>query len=355
MLDSRGAVVWSVLLSQLSTLHAFSPSAPHRRTRTRALSVCAAEEQRGGLGGLFDEGKARIWRELQVGAMQEELDPLPSELKDAPPVVPLGDTSPLPDNFEDSLLKASKAVTEALADGTDRLVIEFDTSAGDETYGHLSRTNTFVQPFLPQLSALLAPPAADGEGVSFKDLPKMQILFPDEGTSAYVANNWQLPPNTVTGSMPRAKIAEGIAALLLVAPAATEVNAVQRLIQDLDETSANTVLILFNPKLVDMQSTGYGLVGRDLRNMVEQSFLQCFVLKSYAAGALYRVYPEPYSVWREDAEQEGGYVLSYSGVRRPSGDELDDLLFPEDDDEDGGGGGDPFAGLQKFIKGFQAI
>ena len=74
-----------------------------------------------------------------------------------------------------------------------------------------------------------------------------------------------------------------------------------------------------------------------------------------AGGALYCVYPEPYSVWREEAGAEGGYALSYTGVRRPSGDELDELLFPDDDDADGGGGGDPFAGLQKFIKGFQAI
>jgi hypothetical protein len=28
---------------------------------------------------------------------------------------------------------------------------------------------------------------------------------------------------------------------------------VQRLVQELDETAANTALILFNPKLVDMQ------------------------------------------------------------------------------------------------------
>ena len=138
--------------------------------------------------------------------------------------------------------------------------------------------------------------------------------------------------------------------------------------------------------------------------MVERTFLQCFVLKSYPvgsalvltsapksrhararnalprklceaqgwprvrsgrhggavavlladAGALYRVYPEPYSVWREDSEQEGGYMLSYSGVRRPSGDELDDLLFPDDGD-DGEGSGNPLAGLQSFIKGFQAM
>ena len=60
-------------------------------------------------------------------------------------------------------------------------------------------------------------------------------------------------------------------------------------------------------------------------------------------------------MWREEAGAEGGYVLAYSGARRPSGDDLDDLFFPEDEDAEGGGGGDPFAGLQKFIKGFQAM
>eukprot|EP00908_Phaeocystis_cordata_P027289 Transcript_9845.p1 GENE.Transcript_9845~~Transcript_9845.p1 ORF type:complete len:275 (+),score=82.03 Transcript_9845:1653-2477(+) len=272
-------------MAHLFTLQAFSPAASplHLRTKSRELHICAQQQPRGGIGGLFDEASARFWRELQKGAMQEELDPLPSELKNAPAPVPLGDvSSPLPDSFADSIRLAAGAVQEALDDGIDRLVIEFDTSAGDETYGLLSRTNTFVQPFLPQLSALLAPPADDSEGVALKDLPKMQLLFPDEGTSAYVAKNWQLPPNTVTGSMPRAKIADDIEVstaalpslhpppsppsqvLLLVAPAATEVPAVQRLISELDQAQP-TLLILFNPKLVDMQSTGYGLVGRDLR------------------------------------------------------------------------------------------
>lgn len=138
-----------------------------------------------------------------------------------------------------------------------------------------------------------------------------------------------------------------------MAPSATEVPAVQRLINELDETAPTTVLFMFNPKLVDMQSTGYGLVGRELRNMVEQSFLQCFVLKSYPAGALYRLYPAGYSVWREDRDAEGGYALAYNGLRRPSGDELEDLMAGEE--EEGAEGGDFLGGLSKFIKGFQAM
>jgi len=346
--DSLGTFV---LLLGLLSVNSFSPCA---RTGTLSGSRPAARisaQQNSGIEGLFDEAKARFWRELQKGAGQE-LDPLPSELKNAPPVVPLADASPLPDSFEDSILLAARTCREALDDGSGRLVIEFDTSAGDETYNLLSRTNNFVKPFLPQLAALLAPPTIDGAAAS---PARMQVLFPDEGTSAYVAKNWELPPNTITGSMPRAKLADDVDALLLVAPCATEVPAVQRLIAELDETSPTTALFMFNPKLVDMQSTGYGLVGRDLRNMVEQSFLQCFVLKSYPTGALYRLYPEGYSVWREERGAEGGYVLAYNGLRRPSGDELEELMVGEDDGEGSGEGGDFLGGLSRFIKGFQAM
>ena len=142
----------------------------------------------------------------------------------------------------------------------------------------------------------------------------------------------------------------------MVAPDAQAVPAVQRLVRQVDETAPDTLVLLFNPKLVDMQSTGYGLVGRDLRNMVETEFTPAFSLKSYPAGALYRTYPSPWAVWREDAvaADGSGYTLSYSKLRRPSGDDIDEILAYEE--EDGGAeGGNPLDGLGKFIKGFQAM
>ena len=89
--------------------------------------------------------------------------------------------------------------------------------------------------------------------------------------------------------------------------------------------------------------------------MVESSFLQTFVLKSYPTGAVYRVYPEGFSVWREDAEAEGGYVLTYNKINRPSGDDIEELLIKDDPEGENEGGGDPLAGLAKFIKGFQSL
>eukprot|EP00966_Prymnesium_polylepis_P194169 4501245-Prymnesium_polylepis.1 len=62
-------------------------------------------------------------------------------------------------------------------------------------------------------------------------------------------------------------------------------------VAQVEEQAFDTPVLLFNPKLVDMQSTGYGLVGRELRTMVETTFLNAFTLKSYPDGALYKVHP----------------------------------------------------------------
>lgn len=258
-------------------------------------------------------------------------------------------TQALPDSFEDAVGLAIQASREALADGSNRLVVEFDTSAGDETYNLLSRTLKLVEPFLPRFdSEVLLPPVAEADDV--QPAPRLQLLFPDEGTAAFIAQKWQLPTGTSCGSMPRAKFIAGVEALLVVAPGATEVPGLQRILAEVEEQAFDTPVLLFNPKLVDMQSTGYGLVGRELRTMVETSFNNCFALKSYPEGALFRVHPGAYTVWREDGAAEGGYELTYQGAARPSGDEIGDLLSPDDAE-----GGDMMGGFTAFVKGFQAM
>jgi len=340
--------------------HASLPRLASVPTRSDLRCVRLADDGNPLLRSLADMGQsamAKLEKEMQVAAMQD-----PEQFKVQEQV----EAMPLPDSFDDSVRLAAQGCKEAVDDGSTSLVIEFDTSAGDETYNMLSRTLTLVQPLLPQLADVLAPTddateaalasAADLTGV--QPTPRLQLLFPDEGTAAYVKQNWKnLPTRTQCTSLPRAKLVEGVQALVLVAPAATEVPAVQRLIQQVDENAPTTIVLLINPKLVDMQSTGYGLVGRELRTMVEETFSIAFALKSYPDGALYRLYPEGWSVWREDenAADGSGYALAYSAMRRPSGDDVDEYLAGDDEEEGGGGGGNPLAGLDKFIKGFQAL
>jgi hypothetical protein len=307
-----------------------------------------------------------LQKQAAIAAMQE---PEPIEEDAALPPA-----RALPDSFEDSINISIEALKETLADGNTRMVVEFDTSAGDETYNMLSRTLKFVQPFLPPFADVVAPlPAAvpaDAEAAADAPAdaadaaahttptppPRVQLLFPDEGTSAYVRNNWaDLPAGVECMSMPRAQLLDGVEALLLVAPAATEVAAVQRLLAQVEELAPTTVVVLVNPKLVDMQSTGYGLVGRELRTMVAETFAVPFALQTLMAGALYRVYPGGWSLWREAPGTESGYELAYSSSRRPSGEQMDEILFADDGAPDGPDGGSPLDGLAKFIKGFQAM
>lgn len=161
----------------------------------------------------------------------------------------------------------------------------------------------------------------------------------------------------------------------------------------MNERAPTTSILLINPKLVDMQSTGYGLVGRDLRNMfaagsrsqhtrllslgsplpcslcsptevfgsntrrrrVSDTFTVPFALKSYPDGALFRTYPDGWSVWRQDVAAEGGYELTYSSSRRPSGEDVDEYLTPPSVPGEEGAGANPLDGLASFIKGFQAL
>eukprot|EP00316_Scyphosphaera_apsteinii_P020440 CAMPEP_0119314026 /NCGR_PEP_ID=MMETSP1333-20130426/31340_1 /TAXON_ID=418940 /ORGANISM="Scyphosphaera apsteinii, Strain RCC1455" /LENGTH=367 /DNA_ID=CAMNT_0007319039 /DNA_START=196 /DNA_END=1299 /DNA_ORIENTATION=+ len=285
---------------------------------------------------------------------------------------PTGVPQPLPDSFEDSVSMTAAACKEAFADGLNKIVIEFDTSAGDETYTLLSNTLKLLQPLLPLFisSGTLIPLDDDagelGGAGGARDTaevistsPIVQLLFPDEGTAAFVKQKWSLPPNTICSSMGRAQLVEGADALLLVAPGATEVEAVQRLLKQAAERAPMMPLLMINPKLVSMQSTGYGLVGRELRNLVSTQFEVALCLRTMPGGALFRTYPGDYTVWREDSLAMGGYVSTYAGRARPNPDDIDDLLI-DNRGEDGkpdvaGGAGGMFTGLAKFIKGFQAL
>jgi len=325
----------------------------------RASGVTAAFRSFGGAAGKFAQSVASsqpvqdalssIERAAQEAAGQTEEEIAAQLQRRTDPLA--GRPEPLPDSFDDSVALSVQACAEALIDGRNKMVIEFDTSAGDETYPLLSRTLTLVQPFLGSFTTLpeVASPPEEGGG------PRLQLLFPDEGTAAFVKQKWDLPPDTICTSMGRERLAEGTTALLLVAPGATEVAAVQRLLNEVEATAPTLPVLMFNPKLVDMQSTGYGLVGRELRNQIASTFETVLCLKTLFGGALFRMYPGDFTVWREEPEAEGGYVASYAGFSRPAGDDLDDLLTPPAAEGEAASGGDLLGGLGKFIKGFQAM
>eukprot|EP00966_Prymnesium_polylepis_P034489 801880-Prymnesium_polylepis.1 len=154
----------AVLLTGASS---FSPCG-HRARAPAAVRAPVALMQGGMFKGLSDAvGKAvggaaggaieAIQQAASEAAGQEE-NPWAAERAEKTVLDP-STARPLPDSFDDAVGLVVQATGEALADGSDRLVLEFDTSAGDETYNLLSRTLKLVEPFLPRFeSEVLLPP-----------------------------------------------------------------------------------------------------------------------------------------------------------------------------------------------------
>ena len=72
-----------------------------------------------------------------------------------------------------------------------------------------------------------------------------------------------------------------------------------------------TGVVLINPVLVDMGVTGFGLSGRMFLDRVIKPLTQTYYLKTYYNGAVTYALgggdAPGYTVWKEDAEAEGGY------------------------------------------------
>ena len=78
-------------------------------------------------------------------------------------------------------------------------------------------------------------------------------------------------------------------------------------------------------------------------------------LKTLVDGAVFRQYPGEFTVWSESEGAAGGYALAYIGAKRPSPDDVDEIL-DGGTVGDGEGDGEGFMReFSKFVKGFQAM
>lgn len=83
----------------------------------------------------------------------------------------------LPDSFDDAVVDCAAAVQKTISGGLAKVRVEFDTSAGDETYTSLRNTLPVAKALTERLAQELCA-NAPGDGESPKVL---FLLFPDEG------------------------------------------------------------------------------------------------------------------------------------------------------------------------------
>jgi len=286
--------------------------------------------------------------------------------------------------LEDSAEIAANACASFVegSGGLARCRVNFDTSAGDETYTLLKTSTEFMQNFVSfmsykmipglqeqrqgemmkvaqaraELKAILNQEEAEeaeidqekkaeciqilesgGRDLDFKwDGPIVRVYFPDEGSAALARRDWignspadaQVPPCVVMSSCGGIQTTDVTKdeIVFFFCPKASESDSVEELLLKTETTASNLKLTVFvNPNLVDMGVTGFGMAGRRLRERLLDGLVDTYYLRTLQWGALTRVWPNAYSVWQEDEDSEGGYKLIKALPYLPANPEVEDI------------------------------
>ena len=312
----------------------------------------------------------------------------------------LGSTSPaineidnpteLPDSLVDAAERAANscAAFAQYAPPEARCRVDFDTTAGDETFPLLKVSTEFMQNFVSFLSYKLVPglqqekmaemqrvaearvalqrildQEQNNEEINAEekehyinvlqtngkaesndaeyDGPIVRIYFPDEGNAALARRDWNPANGVDLPSCVRFSACGGIRAVyddlskdclvFFFCPKASESDMVEEILQrtELAHQESNSTIplltVFVNPNLVDMGVTGFGMAGRMLRERLLDGLEQTYYLRTLAWGALTRSWPNAFSLWEEDANAEGGYTLMRTLPYLPSNPEVEDI------------------------------
>ena len=154
--------------------------------------------------------------------------------------------------------------------------------------------------------------------------PKVRVYFPDEGSAALARRDWttSVPPCVEFASCGgvQASDTSSDAIVLFCCPRASEAESVERILYGAESDRGDGLLmsVMLNPLLVDMGVTGFGMAGRRLRERLIDGLVPAYYLRTLPWGALTRVWPRLFTVWKEDENAEGGYTMIQAMDRLPS-------------------------------------
>ena len=235
----------------------------------------------------------------------------------------------IPKTLPEATEQAKAATQAALSEGQTRLQVE------------MAIPELKQQPIAEQFLEIFS-------GQQFK------VFFPDAGAAALARRDWGEPDFIIRGLGELATpIEPDDDSYLIVNPSSVEVEAVE----DFCHKALDRPVILLNPKLEDIATIGIGYAGRQLRERFLNKIETCYYLRPIDQAAIYRCYPGPWQIWKETAPNE--YELFESLNSRPSGEEIDRLLYGQSEAENaetgrkGGSGGRKrglLGELQQFLR-----
>lgn len=237
----------------------------------------------------------------------------------------------IPKTLEDAIAQAREATKAALADGYNRIQVEF---------------------LFPELKPM---PVAEQFLPAFEEYgSKLKVLFPDAGGAALARRDWKDVPFKIvdigTGKLSiDNKIESEDEIFFLIAPTVVEVTEVEKLAQLVGERP----IVILNPRLEDLGAVGIGYAARQLRDRFINTIEPCYYLRPIDdETAVLRCYPGQWEVW---VETRGEYHKIAELPKKPSGDELDLILAkPQPTGAASGATAgkkpDAFKSLQRFLR-----
>ncbi|NJK61879.1 MAG: DUF1995 family protein [Synechococcaceae cyanobacterium SM2_3_1] len=183
--------------------------------------------------------------------------------------------------------------------------------------------------------------------------PPLLAIFSDAGGAALAQRDWMssdppIPEGVVLESLSsRTSVAED-QAVLFVTPAVYGIEQVEQVCNTISrQNSDHRPVVLLNPQLQDAATVGVGLSGRRLQQRFINTFEPCYYLRPLGNGALFRVYPYPWTIWTQDSET-GEYQLLDTTDSQPSGEDLAEIFarnYPSTNSF--------WAGLRRFLQALQ--
>ena len=228
----------------------------------------------------------------------------------------------LPDNFAGAQAQALTAVQAALKAGYKRLQVEI-------------------------LAPDLKPDALAYPFHQVFDAP-FGFAFADAGAAALAKYRWEQPDWMVCGIREAGQI-DDPTPLIVSMPTLVEIEAVEQLCDRRNsnvstDKSTDIPVVVINPILQDTGMAGVGLSGRRLRERFMSTLEPCYFLQSLGSGALFRMFPHPWTVW--ELTDAGHYQVIATLDAKPSGEQLAQLFA----------GNEPesiWSGLKRFIRALQ--
>eukprot|EP00752_Nemacystus_decipiens_P010374 g9244.t1 len=234
----------------------------------------------------------------------------------------------LPDSFEDSIVRMGRSTLQCMEEGQKLLRVDFDTSAGDETYTKLKASLEMAKQLTKLLAeALICPAEAEAAEPSGATLA---LFFPDAGSAALAKYEWgagtekaQVPDGVRFLTVKTDAPADTDVGCILLCPQNSEADFALDLLKKVE--SMGQFMVLVNPALINMGTTGYGLAGRRIRDEIISRFRTTYYLRTLPWGAVTKEHGKRYTVWQDDADDPSGYRLLKAVSERPVGEALDDI------------------------------